>query len=105
MVLLSLNIPFGNVNDLSTGSPIQVAVGNSGTTTRSFQISRNLAIKGTNTRVINSTLSSTSDIGSIPTSNTVSIDWTVDQYIIFSIAHSTNNQVATFGDFYRITKN
>jgi hypothetical protein len=92
-------------NNLSTGSPIQVAIGNSGTSTRSFQISRNLAIKGANTRVINSTVSSASDIGSLPTSNNVSINWNVDQFIIFAISHSTNDQPATFGDFYRITKN
>jgi hypothetical protein len=92
-------------NNLSTGSPIQVGIANSGTTGRIFQMSRNLAVKAATTRVVSSTTALPSDIGSVVGLSSLNINWNVDQFIIFAISHSTADQPATFGDFYRITKN
>jgi hypothetical protein len=87
-----------------TGSPIQVGIYNTTVTGRTTQIERRLAVKGATTKVINPAASLATDTVQSAAMSNLTIDWTIDQYIIFAIGHTVNDQTM-FGDFYRITKN
>lgn len=72
------------------------------TPSRTITINRFLAIKGATTKVVTAT--SSADVEGIPSGaeSTFTIDWTVDQYIIFGITHSTSAD-EMHGDLYKIT--
>lgn len=93
-----------NTTDNLSGTPLQLAIYTSGPTTRTIQMGRALAIKGSTTRLISTSGNLSTDNGQSASMSLVSIDWTIDQYFIFAIGHTVADQTLT-GDFYRIIKN
>lgn len=87
-----------------TGTPIQVGLFNTTATGRTVQLERTLSVKGSTTRVVNSTGPNATDTTQTSGMSTLTIDWTINQHIIFAIGHTVADQTLT-GDFYRITKN
>jgi hypothetical protein len=87
-----------------TGTPIQVAIYNTAAVGRTTQLERRLAVKGATTKVINTAAAIATDTTQAAAMSTLTIDWTVNQYFIFAIGHTVNDQTLT-GDFYRIIKN
>ncbi len=92
-----------NTTNNLLGTPILIGFYLSGATTRTIQMERTIAIKGTTSRFAPVGTSAPTDntIGSATTS--VSIDWTIDQYIIFAIGHTVADQTM-LGDMYKIVK-
>jgi len=88
----------------SVSGATQLAIYTSGATNRTIQNQRKLSIKGATTKSINpAILTSNTDLGAFAALTTHTIDWTVDQYIIFAIGHTVADQTM-FGDFYKIQK-
>lgn len=88
----------------SISGATQLAIYASGATNRTIQAQRKLSVKGATTKGINPTSSTiNTDLGATAAMTTHTIDWTVDQYILFAIGHTVANQTM-FGDFYKIQK-
>ncbi len=100
----SNNYIYVNTTNNLSGTPIQIGILTGGATTRTIQLERALAIKGATTRVINSAGTTATDTGISAAMTTLTINWAIDQYIIFAIGHTVNDQTM-FGDFFRIIKN
>ena len=93
------------VNNLS-GTPLQIAIFNGGTTSRTIQLQRTLSIKGATTKVITSVGTIASDTAATGAMTTLTVNWNVDQFFIFAIGHSVALPTETLtGDCYRIIKN
>ena len=92
-------------NSLSSPSPNQLGTYATAITGRTVQMERTLAIKGSTSKVITSSASVPSDVIQSNAMTTYTIDWTVNQYIIFAIGHTLAAAGETLaGDFFRITK-
>lgn len=87
-----------------SGTPLQLAIYTSGATSRTIQMERTLSIKGTTTKVTQPTATSQTDTTITGIMSTLTIDWTINQHIIFAIGHTVADQTL-IGDFYRIIKN
>jgi hypothetical protein len=91
-----------NTSDSLSGAT-QLGISNTGTSNRTSSILRVLSVKGATTKTVSVTSPATD--GNILTSamTSSSIDWTVNQYILFAIGHSVADQTM-FGDYFKITK-
>ncbi len=99
----SLYFYVNTANNLSGATQLGISTG-AATNIRYFQIERTLAIKGATTKCYPvASSASTDNISANQSLATVSIDWTVDQYILFAIGFTVADQTLT-GDFYKITK-
>jgi hypothetical protein len=98
----SLIIYTNDVNDVSGAT--QIGIFTTAATGRTPQIKRILSIKGSTSKVaLPVTTPFADDIGAQAAMATLNIDWTVDQYIIFAIAHTVADQTLT-GDMFYIQK-
>jgi hypothetical protein len=101
----SIYIYVNTTNNLS-GTPLQLAILTSGPTSRTIQLERRFAIKGSTLRSVASTTSTATDTGIFAALQGHNVDWTIDQYIIIAIGHTLALPAENMtGDFYRITKN
>ena len=100
----SSNYIYINTSNNLIGTPIQVAIFTSGATIRTIQLQRSLSIKGSTTKVINPASNLSTDTGLTAAMSNLTIDWSIDQFVIFAIGHTVADQTLT-GDFYSITKN
>lgn len=91
-----------NTEDNLSGAT-QLGVYTGGATNRTLQADRMLSVKGSTTKTINPTASISTDTGATSAMTSHTINWAVDQYIIFAIGHTVNDQTM-FGDFYSIEK-
>ena len=99
----SIIIYTNTINSVSGATQLAGYLG--GTTQRTFQIRRKMAIKGSTTRVTNPvTAGATDDLTLTAGNNLLTINWAVDQYLLFAISHSVSNLESLAGDFYQITK-
>jgi len=87
----------------SLSGATQLAINTGGATGRTLQTERMLSVKGATTKTVNPATSASTDVGGAAAMTAHTIDWTVDQYILFAIGHSVADQTS-FGDFYKITK-
>jgi len=87
----------------SLSGATQLALSATGATSRTCPLSRKLSVKVATTKVINATTSAQNDLALSAAMTTATIDWTVDQYLIFAIGHTVADQTM-FGDFYLISK-
>jgi len=87
----------------SVSGATQLGIFSGVATTRTLQASRKLSVKGATSKSIASAVSASSDIIASASMTTHTIDWTVDQYILFAIGHTVADQTLT-GDFYTIEK-
>jgi len=87
----------------SVSGATQLALSATGATSRTCPLSRKLSVKGATTKLINATTSAQNDLALSAAMTTATIDWTVDQYLIFAIGHTVADQTM-FGDFYLISK-
>ena len=88
-------------NNLSGAT--QIGIYTSGATNRTVQAERTFSVKGATTKTIAVATSVPSDLGITANMATLTIDWTINQYILFAIGHTVADQTLT-GDFYKITK-
>lgn len=100
----SSNYVYLNTANNLSGTPLQLAISTGGATTRTIQLERALSIKGATTKVISSVGTIATDTSNTGALTTLTIDWTINQYIIFAIGHTVADQTLT-GDCFRITKN
>jgi hypothetical protein len=87
----------------SLSGATQLALAATGAASRTIQFNRKLSVKGATTKHIAGTTNVFSDTGVSASMTTSTIDWTVDQYILFAIGHTVADQTM-FGDFYSIQK-
>jgi hypothetical protein len=100
---ISSIILYVNTTDEVSGAT-QLGIYSTGATGRTTQIKRTLSIKGSTTKTPTPvTTSSADDINSFAAMGIATIDWTVDQYIIFAISHTVADQTQT-GDMFYIQK-
>lgn len=96
-------IAYVNTADNLSGAT-QIGVITPAATSRTPQLKRTLSIKGSTTKVAAPTTTSLTDDFNAPAAMaSLTIDWTVDQYIIFAISHTVADQTLT-GDMYTIQK-
>lgn len=88
-------------NSLSGATQLGIYTG--AATSRTLQADRMLSVKGSTTKTINPSASLSTDTGASAAMTAHTINWAVDQYIIFAIGHTANDQTM-FGDFYSIEK-
>ena len=93
-----------NTTSNLSGTPIQLGIFTSATTTRTLQMERTMSVKGTTSKVIQSNATGSTDTNLTGFMTTLNIDWTINQYFVFAIGHTVADQTL-FGDFYRIIKN
>ncbi len=100
----SLILYVNTAPDLS-GTPLQLAIRTLSASARTAQMRRNLAVKGSTTRigVVVNSAGLVDDINEQSGIPLLTIDWTVDQHFIFAISHTVADQTL-FGDFYKIIK-
>lgn len=99
----NIYIYINTTDNLSTGSPTQLGLFNTTTTGRTVQLERTISIKGATSKLAVVTGANATDTTQTGAMSTLTIDWTVQQYIIFAIGHTVADQTM-FGDFYQITK-
>jgi hypothetical protein len=87
-----------------TGAQI-VAQFNSGLTILYTDLSRTAAVKGGTTEVFNTSITNVQDDVNTSTSavSTLTIDWTVNQYVMYSILNSSASDT-TFVSYYSLTE-
>jgi hypothetical protein len=96
-------IAYVNETDDLSGAT-QIGIFTTAATGRTPQIRRHLSIKGSTTKVaVPATTSLADDFNATAAMAPLTIDWTVDQYIIFAISHTVADQTLT-GDMYTIQK-
>jgi hypothetical protein len=93
-----------STNSLSGAT--QIGLFNTTATGRTVQLERTLSVKGATTKVPNPSGANSTDTTQTAGMTTLTIDWSVNQYVIFAIGHTLASATETsFGDFYKITKN
>jgi hypothetical protein len=92
-----------NTTNNLLGTPILIGFYTGTASTRTIQMERTLAIKGTTSRFAPTGNSVPTDNAIGSASTTASIDWTIDQYIIFAIGHTVADQTM-LGDMYKVVK-
>jgi len=87
----------------SLSGATQLAIFSTLATSRTLQMNRKLSVKGATTKITNPATGISTDVGLSASMTNSTIDWTVDQYLIFAIGHTVADQTM-FGDFYSIQK-
>jgi len=99
--ITNTHIMINSVDDVDTAT--QLSIQGTSATNRTIQHERFLSIKGATTRCYNTTAAGLTDMVGQPALSTVTIDWSVDQWMFFTIQHTVADQTM-FGDFYSIVK-